>query len=277
MTGRAMRAFSLIEIMVAVTLLAVITVGLLSMFYHTQKAFRLGAGQVDVLEGGRSTMQLLAQDLQEMSPSHLPGVANFEALPIGNAWLDMDLPGGIYRTNLIQDISFLSRRGKEWVGVTYRVDHDDRGAGTLYRASYSTNPSLPHATMPVRDWMVVSNLFIAITNGATLSTDPAVHDPNFHRIADGIVHLRIRGAYNSRGQLYPEAAPGVYGFTNEVPAYVDLELGILDPKGLAQFDARTATATARTFLANQAYRVHLFTQRIPVRSHGSSFELFVAR
>jgi prepilin-type N-terminal cleavage/methylation domain-containing protein len=271
------RAFSLIEIMVAVTLLAVITVGLLSMFYHTQKAFRLGAGQVDVLEGGRSTMHLLSQDLQEMSPSYLPGVANFEALPIGNARLDMDLPGGLYRTNLIQDISFLSRRGNEFIGVTYRVDHDDRGAGTLYRAIFTTNVFLPHATTPVRDWVVVSNLFRAITNSATLSPDPAVHDPAFHRIADGIVHLRIRGAYNERGQLYREAAPGVYSFTNEVPAYVDLELAMLDPKGVTQFEARTAVNSARSFLADHAYRVHLFTQRIPVRSHGSQFELFVAR
>src|SRR5687768_6209067 len=118
------RAFSLIEIMVAVTLLAVITVGLLSMFYHTQKAFRLGAGQVDVLESGRSTLHLLSQDLQEMYPSHVAQVANFEALPIGDARLDMDLPGGNYRTNILQDISFISRRGDEWIGVTYRVNHN---------------------------------------------------------------------------------------------------------------------------------------------------------
>jgi prepilin-type N-terminal cleavage/methylation domain-containing protein len=271
------RAFSLIEIMVAVTLLAVITVGLLSMFYHTQKAFRLGAGQVDVLEGGRSTMHLLSQDLQEMYPSHVAQVANFEALPVGNARLDMDLPGGGYRTNLVQDISFISRHGDEWIGITYRVSHNGLGAGTLYRSVISTNPSLPHSTTPLPEWMVVSNLFRDTTNFAVLSPDPTVHDPDFHRIADGIVHLRVRGAYDNRGRLYPEAVPGVYGFTNEVPAYLDLELAILDPKGVSQFEARTnAPATARAYLAGQVHRVHLFTQRVPIRSSRSPFDLFAS-
>src|SRR5437867_386623 len=92
------RAFSLIEIMVAVTLLAVITVGLLAMFYHTQKAFRLGANQVDVLESGRATAQLMSADLQEAYPSYVPSVMNFEAMMNGVGRLDMFLPIGM-RTN----------------------------------------------------------------------------------------------------------------------------------------------------------------------------------
>src|SRR5213593_2982544 len=121
----ATSAFSLIEIMVAVTLLAVITVGLLSMFYQTQRAFRLGANQVDILESGRATMQLMGQELQEAYPSHIPDVPNFEAAPFGSARLDMYLSTGL-RTNLLQDITFLSRRGDEWIGTTYRVDHNNK-------------------------------------------------------------------------------------------------------------------------------------------------------
>jgi len=274
------RAFSLIEIMVAVTLLAVITVGLLSMFYHTQKAFRLGAGQVDVLEGGRSTMYLLSRDLQEMYPSHISKVVNFEAVPSGNnARLDMDLPGGSYRTNLLQDISFISRRGDEWIGVTYRVAHKNRGAGTLYRSVISVNPSDPAIAPLSAQWIAVSNLFNDIVAGLpNLTGNAAIEsDTNFHRVADGVVHLRVRGAYDNRGRLYPEAAPGVYGFTDEVPAYLDLELAILDPKGLAQFEARTAVPAARSYLAGQVHRVHLFTQRIPIRSSRSPFDLFVVK
>jgi prepilin-type N-terminal cleavage/methylation domain-containing protein len=272
------RGFSLIEIMVAVTLLAVITVGLLSMFYHTQRAFRLGAGQVDTLEAGRTTMQLLSHDLQEMYPSHIPEVLNLQVAPSGNdARLDMDLPGGLERTNLLQDISFLARRGDDWIGVMYRVAHTNRGAGTLYRSIISTNPAIQSVTPYLPEWQIVSNLFAAIT---AATPDPVggnglvESDRRFHRVADGVVHLRVRGAYDDVGRLFPESAPGEYAFTNGVPAYIDIELGILDPKAVAQFEARTSDTAARTYVSGQAHRLHLFTQRIHIRAHRSQFDLF---
>src|SRR3954452_3005535 len=73
--------FSLVEVMVAVGLLAFIIVGLLAMFYQTQRAFRSSATQTDVLEAGRTAMQLIRQDLQDM---HVAGhllVTNFLIQP----------------------------------------------------------------------------------------------------------------------------------------------------------------------------------------------------
>ena len=70
------RAFSLIEIMVAVSLLAVIIVGLLAMFYQVQRAFRAGTAQSDIMEGGRATMSLIVRDLQDMAPSNLQFATN---------------------------------------------------------------------------------------------------------------------------------------------------------------------------------------------------------
>src|SRR6266581_6128658 len=68
--------FSLIEVMVAVSLLAVIIVGLLAMFYQTQRAFRSGIAQVDVLEGGRATLDLISRELQEMTAASDPTITN---------------------------------------------------------------------------------------------------------------------------------------------------------------------------------------------------------
>src|SRR5438552_7914811 len=68
--------FSLIEVMVAVSLLAVIIVGLLAMFYQTQRAFRSGIAQVDVLEGGRATLDLISRELQEMTAASDPMITN---------------------------------------------------------------------------------------------------------------------------------------------------------------------------------------------------------
>src|SRR3954466_10274045 len=70
-------AFSLVEVMVAVGLLAFIIVGLLAMFYQTQRAFRSSATQTDVLEAGRATMQFIRQDLQDMHMAGHPLVTNF--------------------------------------------------------------------------------------------------------------------------------------------------------------------------------------------------------
>src|SRR3954471_19290395 len=63
------RGFSLIEVMVAVAILAVIIVGLLAMFYQTQRAFRTGLTQVDVLENGRAAMEMSGSDLRDVTAS----------------------------------------------------------------------------------------------------------------------------------------------------------------------------------------------------------------
>ena len=51
------RAFSLIEVMVAVSLLSFIIVGLLAMFFQVQRAFRAGTAQADIMEGRRLRAQ----------------------------------------------------------------------------------------------------------------------------------------------------------------------------------------------------------------------------
>ena len=53
--------------MVAVTLLAVIMVGLLAMFQYTQRALHVAHTQTDVFENARGAIQLVARDLAEMS------------------------------------------------------------------------------------------------------------------------------------------------------------------------------------------------------------------
>src|SRR6266699_2420166 len=67
---RRLRGFSLLEMMVAVTLLLIIIAALLAMFYQTQRAFRLSATQVDVLESGRAAMELIGAELPEIAPSY---------------------------------------------------------------------------------------------------------------------------------------------------------------------------------------------------------------
>src|SRR5262245_45016848 len=78
---RRRAAFSLLEVMVAVALLAVIIVGLLAMFYQVQRAFRAGTGQGDLMEHGRATMNLLTRELQQASATRYASVTNLGVVP----------------------------------------------------------------------------------------------------------------------------------------------------------------------------------------------------
>src|SRR5712692_6476570 len=73
-------SFSLLEILVAVGILAIIIVGLLAMFYQTQRAFRSGSMQVDMLESGRAINQLLSRELQELAVPDRPSTINLAAV-----------------------------------------------------------------------------------------------------------------------------------------------------------------------------------------------------
>lgn len=64
----AVRGFSLAELMVAVGLLSIIVLVLYAMFDQTQKALRASVGQVDVMEGSRTAMEILSRDLEEVRP-----------------------------------------------------------------------------------------------------------------------------------------------------------------------------------------------------------------
>jgi prepilin-type N-terminal cleavage/methylation domain-containing protein len=278
----ARRGFSLIEIMVAVSLLTVITVGLLAMFYHTQRAFRIGTSQADVLEGGRATLRMVALDLQEMYPSRIDYVVNFQAVTNSTLRIDMPLPDNAVMENLLQDVAFLTRRGNEWSAILYRVHHAN-GAGVLYRAVVSTNIGgfLTNANAtPAIQWVAISNLLSITAQAANPSITNAVNIP-FDRIADGVVHFRVH-AYDKKGirlvetnSLYARNWNENYHFTNWVPEYVEFELGILDPKAMKQFQAREYdSAKAQDYLTNQGYRTHLFHQRVEIRSRREEFDLF---
>src|SRR5688572_9250588 len=262
------RGFSLIEVMVAVTILSVMTVGLLAMFYQTQKAFRLGASQTDILEGGRAAMQLMSRELQEMYSSYDDNITNFYALLSSTPTVKMDLPGGGTRTNYIQELTFLSRRGDQWIGTSYRVDDVDTnsglhtGVGTLYRTSVLTN--FYTNAFAVNPRVGVSNLMRLVSMDVVITDNPLLR---FDRVIDGVVHLQAL-AYTERGRLYTNTV-----FTNHMPAYIDIELGILDPKALDQYRARVSATAAKDFLEQQGYRTHIFKQRIPIRARNSQFDV----
>jgi hypothetical protein len=62
--------------------------------------------------------------------------------------------------------------------------------------------------------------------------------------------------------------PYFYGFrSNALPAYLDIELAVLEPTALAKFRARgeIGPAQAAEYLARQIGRTHVFRQRVAIR------------
>ena len=284
--------FSLIEIMVAVALLAVIIVGLLAMFYQVQRAFRAGTAQADILEGGRATMGLLVRDLQDMAPSNFQFDTNCiversQYSPFVSPTSTQQLPSGNPRNNHLHDIVLLSRVNDDWVAVAYRIGSSPNGVGSLYRLVAQTNS----ATLPDVQSNNLNNLFSFARRAS-----PDLDTNLFHRVIDGVVSLTIT-PYDTNGAPYVQNIPNppnvsgatdLYGNTNDnlhvvqnadpslryfafrsnaLPAYLDIELAVLEPSALTKFRAREeiGAAQAAEYLARQIGRTHVFRQRVAIR------------
>src|SRR5215831_10646143 len=66
---RSWAGFSLIELMITMGLLSFIIIGLLIMFQQVQRSFRSSMTQTDVLESGRSVTDMVARELEQMTPT----------------------------------------------------------------------------------------------------------------------------------------------------------------------------------------------------------------
>jgi type II secretory pathway pseudopilin PulG len=282
---RRATAFTLVEIMVVMVLLSVIVLGLTAMFNQTQRAFRAGLAQTDQLEGGRMFNDLLLRDLQQITPSGETNGVNFYAQIPNYPLLQQILPASsIPRTNVLENLFFLTRMNQTWSGIGYMVrTNSDFGlaetpdwAGTLYRFEVDVAASeiQGNADMPYVTFLNSTNRF------------------NFSKVLDGVVEFRVR-CFDTNGTLLvgnnlPALAgnnltnsfvvisnstslvPGEvqsYAFSNNiVPAYVEVELGVLEPAVLKRYNSIPDGITRSNFLANHAGNVQLFRQRVAIRN-----------
>jgi hypothetical protein len=248
--------------------------------------------QTDVLEAGRAITDMMSRELEQVTPTQAPDrlfntgryrATNFFVEPQSGfgtpltQWLPGNDPLLYQRTNIVQRFFFLSRVNQDWIGTGYQVlaDFPGSGVGTLYRFCATNRRS---AVITVNDQFLT----------APLSA--------FSKIADGVVHLTVK-AYATNGFIitpnpyYPTngfaVSSNLYGvventivlrsaydrdqsecyfMSNAVPAFVELELGILEPQVLQRFRAIGVAAAQRNYLSNHTAQVHLFRQRVPVRN-----------
>jgi type II secretory pathway pseudopilin PulG len=289
------RAFSLVEVLVVVSLLSLIVLVLMTVFNSTQSAFRASVTQTDVLGGGRAAMDLIVSDLKTMTASgdsnnilfdgfgdYLRSAANFYVnsnfendiyLP-----LIQSLPGsGQFRTNVLENIFLLSRQNLNghdtWVGTGYTV--------------IATNPS------------PVFPLYRFVTN-APASSDPysllntflvgiqlnSYTNAGWSHLIDGVVDLRARafdvnGYQMTNNYQYRSASgqfiaytnvwfgtpqwveTGICFFSNTIPASVEVQLSTLEDRVQQRAESLPPQSLElNNYLAQQAGRVHVFRQRV---------------
>jgi hypothetical protein len=238
--------------------------------------------QVDVLESGRAALEILSRDVSQMYPAPYDSNAvTFYAEIAQYQPLWQPLPGNNaeQRRNLLEEMFFLSRETNSWKGIGYWVGAPDTGNmpvaanngwGTLYR--YQTNTIFRGLVSSPWQLYRAYNSFNQRTQ-------------RMNRIVDGVVHFKVR-AYDPRGvwitnnlaatntsvrpiesALYATNEVEIYYFTNNaVPAFVELELGILESRALARVKSIPDATARRNYLRDQAGRVHIFRTRIPVRN-----------
>jgi len=280
---RVESAFTLIEIMVVMGLLSFIILGLMAMFNQTQRAFRAGMAQTDQLEGGRMFTDLILRDLQQITPTYQTNGVNFFAEIPNYAPLRLTLPAtSDPRTNILQDVFFMSRYNQNWNGVGYfvRTNPSYFGnvnlVGTLYR--FETN--VPVAQF-IGDGYRPFLTFVNATNTSSIS-----------KVLDGVVEFHVQ-CFDNNGLLLTNGSPSIvsnsfwsitnalsfglpgvpenevmfYGFSNNiVPAYVELEVGVLEPAVLKRLRSIPSPITQSNFLSSHAGNIQIFRQRVAIRN-----------
>lgn len=259
-------------------LLSLIIIGLVAMFSQTQRAYRLGTTQVDLLEAGRAVTDMMTREFSQMSPAYQAAYGSWEPInceiylqpvaPLIQALPGSSPPG---RTNLKTDVFFLTEENQRWTGIGYRVwdpatgQWPSGGVGSLYR--YETNAL--YRQHP-------SQLLAGYANARY------TNDSRVTRLLDGVVHFTVR-AYDTNGvwinrpvgasitnyydtSFLSDEPMVTKFFSNAVPASVEIELGILEPRALERAKSIGNANTRSNYLAQQAGHVHLFRWRVPVRN-----------
>lgn len=249
--------FSLVEMIVAVGVLAMIMVGLLAMFSQTSRALRASNNQTDVLETGRMMMEMMTREVQQASAAGYTNAINFYATRIqGAAPLNQRLAGGGTLGNDLEAFFLLIQENVDWKGIGYFVNPAENGIGTLYR--FQTNSTVEGTP----------DFFDAFQTEVTLLPN----SPSMHRVAEGVVHLEMHvydadGARSTNGPGI-QVANNTAAFTsNALPAFVEVEFAVVEPN-LIERMRNMSSDVARGFLEDErrSGQVHIFRQRIPIQA-----------
>jgi hypothetical protein len=244
-------------------------------------------------------VELLRRELEQMAaPGGATNISYFSGL---RSWpRSLDLPGqGAERTNVLEALYFLvpdrqNPSNRVWQATMYQVlARVNLTPDNLIDPTFRTNVAAEGV-----GWLARASIPVPLTQTNAGYTFPLLTSTNamvlgeFQRVADGVVHFRVtpldsrgRPLFYLPGNAYlPYVAhaanrfnwqPGPgraelverdYLFSGErVPAFLQLELGLLEPQVLDRWRSMPTPESRARYLNQQAARIHFFKQRIAIR------------
>jgi len=232
-----------------------------------------------------------------MAPTHRAFTTNFfaELSPSFNSPLWQGMPGTTLggagtqdrRTNVVQRVFFLTQGNQEWNAIGYQVipDYPNGGVGTLYRFYTNkgniaaTNMSGEFFNAPlarlnrISEGVVHFRLRAFATNGYPIIWDGFGTNAVFRTNVTNFGYSRLRNTFASRPLPAVPEQVNYYFTSNAVPAYLELEVGILEPHIFERYRAigggtnlppvPLQQAQLR-YLSNHVAQVHIFRRNIPI-------------
>jgi prepilin-type N-terminal cleavage/methylation domain-containing protein len=255
----ANRAFSLVELLVSVGLLSIVILALYAMFDQTQRALRGSVGQVDVLEGARSAIDLVRRDLEQARPAgvldgpHLvTRVSAAPSLVLNQTSLFQERQPvlqeffGIRSVAdrqwsafgyFIADESDPTLRTRPPIGTLYR--YEDRGPGPrIPGEAILTNAAIRFIVRGPTALATLEEHVLARTGAGAGIGSVIPYRTNASRVLDGVLNFKVT-AFDSVGRPF-----NVFYPTNQLPARP--ANGTVPPIGLRHLAGGLVTETSFT-------------------------------
>ncbi len=262
------RAVTILELLVAVSLISFIILALYQMFDRTQAQMRKAVREVDKFEGGRAAAELIRRDISQMAAGNSSAgtlAVNFYASTNWSAGSFAMTNNGtnVVQQNLLQDLFFVSldpaATPLNWMGVSYRV-------------ASSTDPTTPavHGLGTLWRWSTNANRFDASIQQRLFSQFPPAN--YWQRVADNVVHFRVTAVTSGVPVLATNvsvpAPTWAAVLTNQaLPAHIEIELGYVDSRTSERARGFLPnTNLARTYLSTNLDAVQMFRLHVPIRS-----------
>lgn len=272
---RPREGFTLVEILTALAITTVIVVALVSMFNTSTKALLAANRMTDIWEDSRAAFGLLRSDISQATVGGRTNRVNLYAGGGVVASMTNQFVGSI--DTRLQEIYILSNDGGPWGATVYRVVREtaNAGVGTLYRfqTNYASHSVASGDVLPID--VPVNNLSHPLRAAYDSSLDASLNQ--FKKLADGVVNLRLVAfatdgrAYTNTATLSPaptdhEVYPDYMTFWGQaLPAFVDLELFVLEPDRIEEFRAQAGDIAKRNYLERHVGNIQIFRTRIPIR------------
>lgn len=294
-------AFTLVEIMVVMTILGLIVLALMTVFSNTQAAFRSSVTTSDILENGRATMELMTADLRGMAPSD--GFSQGPSNTLSGGFAQYQYPvnffvtnnaafyqplvqpligsaNGAMRTNQLQYFFMLGRQNMNWTGVGYIVNTKTSSSLSLYplyRFSAQTNIQNSPSTLfnlfqneIISDqWTNMSHLMDGVV-GLTVRT----YDTNGVWLTNGyfsLTNLTLRNTWFEPPCPGPGGEVGGVFFSNALPASVEVQMATLEDRTMQRAESMgqpgqtpMSVSVESNYLSGRAGAVHIFRQRVMI-------------